>query len=156
MLYMWVRVFLSFFFFFFKQKTAYEIRLSLVGSEMCIRDRCRGRGRPAPRPNQPGAGHSGGHGPSPPCVGWPGSSVRRGPGRRGSRRPSVLLLLPLESAQIDHDHDQDEQDVEDAGRGGHANVLLCALERQLVHAVSYTHLTLPTIERCRSRWSPYH
>ncbi len=24
--------------FFFKQKTAYEIRLSLVGSEMCIRD----------------------------------------------------------------------------------------------------------------------
>ena len=25
-------------FFFFKQKTAYEIRLSLVGSEMCIRD----------------------------------------------------------------------------------------------------------------------
>jgi len=28
------------FIFFFKQKTAYEIRLSLVGSEMCIRDRC--------------------------------------------------------------------------------------------------------------------
>src|SRR5660398_325082 len=28
-------------FFFFKQKTAYEIRLSLVGSEMCIRDRTR-------------------------------------------------------------------------------------------------------------------
>jgi len=26
-------------FVFFKQKTAYEIRLSLVGSEMCIRDR---------------------------------------------------------------------------------------------------------------------
>ena len=29
----------TFYFFFFKQKTAYEIRLSLVGSEMCIRDR---------------------------------------------------------------------------------------------------------------------
>ncbi|CZR93967.1 preprotein translocase subunit SecA [Clostridioides difficile] len=29
--------------FFFKQKTAYEIRLSLVGSEMCIRDRFTGR-----------------------------------------------------------------------------------------------------------------
>ena len=28
------------FFFFFKQKTAYEIRLSLVGSDMCIIDRC--------------------------------------------------------------------------------------------------------------------
>ena len=26
------------FFFFFKQKTAYEIMPSLVGSEMCIRD----------------------------------------------------------------------------------------------------------------------
>src|SRR5660398_66333 len=31
-----IRLFL--FFFFFKQKTAYDIRLSLVGSEMCIRD----------------------------------------------------------------------------------------------------------------------
>ena len=26
---------------FFKQKTAYEMQRSLVGSEMCIRDRCR-------------------------------------------------------------------------------------------------------------------
>ena len=25
-----------------------------------------------------------------------------------------------------------------------------------IQTVSYTHLTLPTIERCRSRWSPYH
>src|SRR5674536_124361 len=32
------RVF-GFFFFFFKQKTAYEMLRSLVGSEMCIRDR---------------------------------------------------------------------------------------------------------------------
>ena len=30
---------LSSLFFFFKQKSAYEFRLSLVGSEMCIRDR---------------------------------------------------------------------------------------------------------------------
>ena len=29
-------MFFILFFFFFKQKTAYEIRLSLVGSEMCI------------------------------------------------------------------------------------------------------------------------
>src|SRR5674536_51369 len=35
-----------FFFFFFKQKTAYEMLRSLVGSEMCIRDRGRaGRDR---------------------------------------------------------------------------------------------------------------
>src|SRR5450756_2722979 len=32
-------VFLLYSFFFFKQKTAYEIMPSLVGSEMCIRDR---------------------------------------------------------------------------------------------------------------------
>eukprot|EP00658_Telonema_sp_P-2_P020032 TRINITY_DN17887_c0_g1_i1.p2 TRINITY_DN17887_c0_g1~~TRINITY_DN17887_c0_g1_i1.p2 ORF type:complete len:100 (+),score=19.37 TRINITY_DN17887_c0_g1_i1:55-354(+) len=31
-----------FFVFFFKQKTAYEMLRSLVGSEMCIRDRVRG------------------------------------------------------------------------------------------------------------------
>src|SRR5660398_285970 len=31
-------------FFFFKQKTAYDTRLSLVGSEMCIRDRPRDAG----------------------------------------------------------------------------------------------------------------
>ena len=28
-----------FYFFFFKQKTAYEVKYGLVGSEMCIRDR---------------------------------------------------------------------------------------------------------------------
>eukprot|EP00658_Telonema_sp_P-2_P049388 TRINITY_DN3755_c0_g1_i1.p1 TRINITY_DN3755_c0_g1~~TRINITY_DN3755_c0_g1_i1.p1 ORF type:complete len:232 (+),score=53.75 TRINITY_DN3755_c0_g1_i1:90-785(+) len=35
----------SFFFFFFKQKTAYEMLRSLVGSEMCIRDRYQRRVR---------------------------------------------------------------------------------------------------------------
>ena len=38
-------------FFFFKQKTAYEILSGLVGSEMCIRDRLvavAARGRPWP------------------------------------------------------------------------------------------------------------
>eukprot|EP00825_Cyclidium_porcatum_P050534 TRINITY_DN9044_c0_g1_i1.p1 TRINITY_DN9044_c0_g1~~TRINITY_DN9044_c0_g1_i1.p1 ORF type:complete len:213 (+),score=40.87 TRINITY_DN9044_c0_g1_i1:1-639(+) len=34
-------IFVVWFFFFFKQKTAYEIMPSLVGSEMCIRDRCK-------------------------------------------------------------------------------------------------------------------
>ena len=29
------------------------------------------------------------------------------------------------------------------------------IEERLI-PVSYTHLTLPRIERCRSRWSPYH
>ncbi len=34
---MWLFVCLFFLFFFFKQKTAYEIYYGLVGSEMCIR-----------------------------------------------------------------------------------------------------------------------
>eukprot|EP00658_Telonema_sp_P-2_P005310 TRINITY_DN11991_c0_g1_i4.p2 TRINITY_DN11991_c0_g1~~TRINITY_DN11991_c0_g1_i4.p2 ORF type:complete len:137 (+),score=48.85 TRINITY_DN11991_c0_g1_i4:76-486(+) len=34
-------IYRCFFFFFFKQKTAYEMLRSLVGSEMCIRDRAR-------------------------------------------------------------------------------------------------------------------
>ena len=34
-----------YFFFFFKQKTAYEFRLSLVGSEMCIETEKAGRKR---------------------------------------------------------------------------------------------------------------
>eukprot|EP00658_Telonema_sp_P-2_P036157 TRINITY_DN26207_c0_g1_i1.p1 TRINITY_DN26207_c0_g1~~TRINITY_DN26207_c0_g1_i1.p1 ORF type:complete len:175 (+),score=52.35 TRINITY_DN26207_c0_g1_i1:97-621(+) len=37
-----------FFFFFFKQKTAYEMLRSLVGSEMCIRDRYQRRVRGSP------------------------------------------------------------------------------------------------------------
>ena len=37
-----------FFFFFFKQKTAYEIGVRLVGSEMCIRDKGEGGRQPAP------------------------------------------------------------------------------------------------------------
>ncbi len=32
----------GFFFFFFKAKTAYEVRLSFVGSEMCNRDKAIG------------------------------------------------------------------------------------------------------------------
>src|SRR5674536_370501 len=44
-----VTVFRVFFFFFFKQKTAYEMLRSLVGSEMCIRDRV----DPEPDTNRP-------------------------------------------------------------------------------------------------------
>ena len=35
--------------------------------------------------------------------------------------------------------------------------LVCiTADRGLCGAVSYTHLTLPTMPVCRSRWSPYH
>ena len=40
---------LSSMFFFFKQKTAYEIGVRLVGSEMCIRDRVMVEGVPTRR-----------------------------------------------------------------------------------------------------------
>eukprot|EP00831_Metopus_contortus_P025418 TRINITY_DN21909_c0_g1_i2.p1 TRINITY_DN21909_c0_g1~~TRINITY_DN21909_c0_g1_i2.p1 ORF type:complete len:161 (-),score=41.22 TRINITY_DN21909_c0_g1_i2:137-571(-) len=36
---MYIIIFQFLFFFFFKQKTAYEMQRGLVGSEMCIRDR---------------------------------------------------------------------------------------------------------------------
>eukprot|EP00658_Telonema_sp_P-2_P082191 TRINITY_DN8621_c0_g1_i2.p2 TRINITY_DN8621_c0_g1~~TRINITY_DN8621_c0_g1_i2.p2 ORF type:complete len:142 (-),score=51.77 TRINITY_DN8621_c0_g1_i2:525-950(-) len=44
-----------FFFFFFKQKTAYEMLRSLVGSEMCIRDRYQRRVREFSNDNMPSA-----------------------------------------------------------------------------------------------------
>ena len=40
---MWFGVVCCLVFFFFKQKTAYEISACLVGSEMCIRDQYRDR-----------------------------------------------------------------------------------------------------------------
>ena len=36
------------------------------------------------------------------------------------------------------------------------NTLLTVTREDTVRPVSYTHLTLPTNKRCRSRWSPYH
>ena len=30
------------------------------------------------------------------------------------------------------------------------------IKARYLHPVSYTHLTLPTSDLCRSRWSPYH
>ncbi len=44
------------FFFFFKQKTAYEMLRSLVGSEMCIRDRTTGVSLPKVAALPPAAG----------------------------------------------------------------------------------------------------
>ena len=43
------------------------------------------------------------------------------------------------------------------GIEGTANFLSQSIGQNVSpNAVSYTHLTLPTILRCRSRWSPYH
>ena len=37
------------------------------------------------------------------------------------------------------------------------NVVIDGIAASIASAVSYTHLTLPTIHvECRSRWSPYH
>ena len=43
-------------FFFFKQKTAYEVLRSLVGSEMCIRDSVEGQDVDFGREERPGRG----------------------------------------------------------------------------------------------------
>ena len=45
-------------------------------------------------------------------------------------------------------------DVRDGLKPVHRRVLFAMHEMN--NAVSYTHLTLPTRLRCRSRWSPYH
>ena len=55
------------FFFFFKQKTAYEILSGLVGSEMCIRD----RDTPPVPPDPTGGDPNGGHHPSDPLGALP-------------------------------------------------------------------------------------
>src|SRR5450756_2000892 len=99
------------FFFFFKQKTAYEIMPSLVGSEMCIRDRslpdgCRPRcgpprsvrWRPPPRrgPAQP---------PGPrPRLPRPEQAARRVPSRV-ERAPALWYTSPVEpSGPVSYTH----------------------------------------------------
>src|SRR5674536_155612 len=68
-------------FFFFKQKTAYEMLRSLVGSEMCIRDSARGR-RGAPRRPRASSPRRTGH-----------AGLGRGSARPGARRDAVGELL---------------------------------------------------------------
>ena len=57
---------------------------------------------------------------------------------------------------------QDELDgmeIEGQSNDGRASVWLSGNQQPLrvrLDPVSYTHLTLPTILLCRSRWSPYH
>src|SRR5678815_1259703 len=90
------------FFFFFKQKTAYEMLRSLVGSEMCIRDRrpsgggrsrrgARGRaGAPRSLPPPPGPGTRSSPAPSAPENEPAGRLRRRVFGRAAHPRNSWL------------------------------------------------------------------
>eukprot|EP00658_Telonema_sp_P-2_P032407 TRINITY_DN24007_c0_g1_i3.p1 TRINITY_DN24007_c0_g1~~TRINITY_DN24007_c0_g1_i3.p1 ORF type:complete len:228 (-),score=59.20 TRINITY_DN24007_c0_g1_i3:403-1086(-) len=75
------------FFFFFKQKTAYEMLRSLVGSEMCIRDRYQRRVRGTATMQ---------HGPIPPHY---SASLAPGP-HLGCYLPASSPLLPR--AQVQH------------------------------------------------------
>src|SRR5680860_209448 len=68
------------FFFFFKQKTAYEIGVRLVGSEMCIRDRIPPGFPPPPHPACLWPPE-----PSAPRIHWPG----------GGRPPRLHLFATL-------------------------------------------------------------
>src|SRR5450756_2732299 len=113
------------FFFFFKQKTAYEIMPSLVGSEMCIRDRVQ---TAAPRRVSavctvlPLGVTEGGcdRGGEMPCLLWlrgsgrSESDVEHGAGRRGetvgsgvSEPPCGEVLAPnaVHEEILDHRHE---------------------------------------------------
>ena len=76
------------------------------------------------------------------------AALREGSVEPGSPRDRLHQLVRrlLESEQpLDVHNTADEIFVSSA-----------TIEGDLARAVSYTHLTLPTNKRCRSRWSPYH
>src|SRR5660397_287296 len=93
------------------------------------------------------------------------SSVRELPGhtRQEPERRSHHQCLPHGGSEIGHNHGHKtskdaggyrlEKRIRRSQIGCHHT--LSGPEEQ-PEAVSYTHLTLPTIERCRSRWSPSH
>src|SRR5450756_2093845 len=103
-----IQIFFVVCFFFFKQKTAYEIMPSLVGSEMCIRDRGRPAGhadpprRPAPPLRVPGRPRRGRHG-----DGLPGGLPpleRRDAGlapRRGRWDPARSAAHPVDHVPLE-------------------------------------------------------
>src|SRR5450756_1138038 len=142
-------------FFFFKQKTAYEIMPSLVGSEMCIRDRradaqavvvagdvgahpaaldqgaqerVRARAR---RPERDGdLSKPGGVG------GVRGQELQDIYGPRGRLHlPHAALVGPIDLVRLGN---QFSHGLSSCGGGRHARP-------SNLRAVSYTHLTLPTI-----------
>ena len=85
-------------------------------------------------------------------------------GARPDERPPlpvrVLAVLPFETAAAaDQGGKRGENTPGDVVTAQVYRVLAEQTEYDVVPdltAVSYTHLTLPRIERCRSRWSPYH
>src|SRR5678815_793211 len=76
------------FFFFFKQKTAYEMLRSLVGSEMCIRDR---RPSPARRRSRHLGRRRADHAAAPDVTGLEGALHRLAVGRGCASRPDVAV-----------------------------------------------------------------
>ena len=129
------------FLFFFKQKTAYEMLRSLVGSEMCIRDSARSddaaqRGpldsspEPAPGPHQVEVGQ-----------GQPGAGAAVIPlVDHGSEPEGGALAVGGEAAEMGGKGHEFPDGVLYRGKD-RGDLLL-----HQVGAVSYTHLTLPTID----------
>ena len=66
--------------------------------------------------------------------------------------------LPLPGAEVILDRLNDLDSVLKAKESGKIDISIenFVLMGHSLGAVSYTHLTLPTICMCRSRWSPYH
>ena len=82
----------------------------------------------------------------------------------GARDIADKLLASLGSILLywyhySHNGERVQPETDDDTVGGHFLHLLHgrAPSESHIKAVSYTHLTLPTIALlCRSRWSPYH
>ena len=70
--------------------------------------------------------------------------------REGLEEPQPISSLP---GVVQHDLSSLRGAAREAAELGLGGIMLFGVPE----AVSYTHLTLPTILRsCRSRWSPYH
>ena len=68
-------------------------------------------------------------------------------GRQMTITEGYQFLIALKTARIERSPDHIDSYVD----------RLAYMALQDEHAVSYTHLTLPTtLHECRSRWSPYH
>eukprot|EP00658_Telonema_sp_P-2_P077627 TRINITY_DN7064_c0_g1_i3.p1 TRINITY_DN7064_c0_g1~~TRINITY_DN7064_c0_g1_i3.p1 ORF type:complete len:134 (+),score=22.24 TRINITY_DN7064_c0_g1_i3:101-502(+) len=123
------------FFFFFKQKTAYEMLRSLVGSEMCIRDRYQRRVRGSDFGEK-----CRGHHPNEltVCPRWPVSLARRQRQARGGA--GVPWQAPLERRPACR------VQISEISQWQPAPPLraACVTVTERSTPVSYTHLTLPT------------
>eukprot|EP00831_Metopus_contortus_P042340 TRINITY_DN33505_c0_g1_i1.p1 TRINITY_DN33505_c0_g1~~TRINITY_DN33505_c0_g1_i1.p1 ORF type:complete len:148 (-),score=54.08 TRINITY_DN33505_c0_g1_i1:50-493(-) len=105
-------------FFFFKQKTAYEMQRGLVGSEMCIRDSIN-------------AEYMG--------------SINSATSPKKDELPYDHFALSLSNIRLDCYRSLLAFEEYENTRSSKKEDLLCVIKEFSINPVSYTHLTLPTI-----------